>query len=106
MACSRLISSIGESLKDNLRESFNSARFCFGSVGQFNSFAVIEQEAIYVRYLENGCPQTKFAGINPPIKGDAEVLLLAIEDVLKSLRAQGSTPFEKDKNLTEIYKKI
>ena len=57
---------------------------------------VIEQEAIYVRYLENGCPQTKFAGIKPSIKGDAEGLVLAIEDVLKSLRAQGSTPFEKE----------
>ena len=51
-------------------------------------FGVIEQEAIHVQYLENGCPQTKFGGIKPLIKGDAEGLLLVIEDVLKSLRAK------------------
>ena len=67
---------------------------------------VIEQEVLYVWYLENGCPQSKFAGIKPPIKGDTEGLLFAIEDVLKSLRAQGSTPFQKDEYLTEIYKKL
>ena len=32
--------------------------------------------------------------------------MLAIEDVLKSLRAQGCTPFEKDEYLTEFYKKF
>lgn len=32
--------------------------------------------------------------------------MLAIEDALKSSRAQGSTPFEKDECLTEIDKKL
>ena len=66
----------------------------------------IEQEAIYVPYLENGCPRTKFTGIKSPIKGDAEALLFEIEDVFKSWRAQGSTPFEKDEYLIEIYKTL
>ena len=67
---------------------------------------VIEQEAIYVRYLENACPKTKFTEITSAIKGNAEGLLFAIEDVFKTLRAQGGTPFEKDEYLTEIYKKL
>ena len=92
--------------KDNLRQSFNSAHFFSVLSDGSTDSGAIKQEAIYVRYLENGCSQTKFAGIKPPIKGDAEGLLLAIEDVLKSLRAQGSTPFEKDEYLTEIYKKL
>ena len=69
-------------------------------------FGVIEQEAIYVQYLENGCTQTKFAGIKPWIKRVAEGLVLVIEDVLKSLRAQGCTLFKKDEYLTEIYKEL
>lgn len=56
-------------------------------------FGVIEQEAIYVQYLENGCTQTKFAGIKPWIKGVAEGVVLVIEDVLKSLRPQGCALF-------------
>ena len=91
----------------NLRESFNSARFFFSVLSDGSTDSkVIEQEAIYVRYLENGCPQTKFARIKPPIKGDAEGLLLVIEDVFKSLRAQDSTSFEKEEYLTEIRKKL
>ena len=99
MACSRFIPSIGECLKSNFREFFNSALL-------FSVRTISDQEVIYVRYLENGNPQIKFAEINPPIKEDAKGLLLAIEDALKSSRAQGSTPFEKDECLTEIDKKL
>ena len=74
--CSRFISFISESLKDNLSESFNSAHFFSVLSDGSTDSGVIEQEAIYVRYLGNGCTQTKFAGIKPPI------------DVLKSLSAQ------------------
>ena len=35
-------------------------------------------------FIENGCPHKKFSGIKP-IEGDAEGLLLVIEDALKSL---------------------
>ena len=65
--------------KDNLRQSFNSAHFFSVLSDGSTDSGAIEQEAIYVRYLENGSSQTKFAGIKPPIKGDAEGLLLAIE---------------------------
>ena len=92
----------------NLRESFNSACFFFPVLSDGSTDSeVIEQEAVYVQYMyDNSCPQTKFARIKPPIKGDAEGLLLAIEDVFKSLRAQDSTSFEKEEYLTEIHKKL
>ena len=105
VACSRLIFSISESLKDKriLQLVGNKAKERISRRTQHVFFSVLldgstdsgvtEQEAIYVRYLENSCPQTKFAGIKPPIKGDAEELMFVIEDVLKSWRAQGSIHF-------------
>ena len=61
VACGRFTSSIGESLKDNLRESFNSALFLVLSDGSTDSRVTYDN-------LENGCPQTKFAETEPPIR--------------------------------------
>ena len=87
---------------ENLSTQHVIFRFCRD--GSTDS-GVIEQDAIYVQYLENGFPQTKFAGIKPPIKRDAEVLLFAIENVLKSWRAPSSTPSERefDEGINNIF---
>ena len=107
MACKRFISSIGNTLKGDLKETFiNSA--CFVSVlsdGSTDS-GVVEQEVVYVRYLDSGIPKTHFAGINPPEKADAKGLLGSIETVIKSLKPQDRKHLNEDSYLNEIYKKL
>ena len=51
---------------------------------------IIEEEIVYIRYLLDNNPITTFAGIKNPNKADAEGILKAIAEVLKSLELSES----------------
>ena len=51
---------------------------------------IIEEEIVYIRYLLDNNPITRFAGIKNPNKADAEGILKAIVEVLKSLELSES----------------
>ena len=63
VACRRFLSTIGKGLKDDLRESFNLARFVAVLSDGSTDAGILEEEILYVRFLENGIPVTRFAGI-------------------------------------------
>ena len=46
---------------------------------------IIEEEIVYIHYLLDNKPITRFAGIKNPNKADVEGILKAIVEVLKSL---------------------
>lgn len=51
---------------------------------------IIEEEIVYIRYLLDNNPITRFAGIKNSNKADAEGILKAIAEVLKSLELSES----------------
>ena len=110
VACRRFLSTIGEGLKDDLRESFNLARFVAVLSDGSTDAGILEEEIVYVRFLENGIPVTRFAGIKSPDKGDAPGIFRAIEDVLGSLKIRDNdtniNDDAKNKYLNLIYKKL
>ena len=46
---------------------------------------IIEEEAVYIRYVTNGEPITKFASIEAPVTVDASGILKSIQIAIASL---------------------
>lgn len=57
---------------------------------------VVEQEIVYIWYLQNGLQKTDFAGIRS---------LAAIEIVIKSLKPQDSKQLDDNTCSNEVYEK-
>ena len=83
-SCRMFVHWIAERLKQTLQEDVNNARFLSilsdGSTDSGN----IETEIVYARYLKDGVPNTKFAGIEPINSADAPGVLSAIETGMKN----------------------
>ena len=85
IACGRFVSSIAEDIKSDLKSDVEDARFLSVLSDGSTDAGILEEEIVYIRYLKENAPVTKFAGIKNPQKGDAPGILKAIQDVLASL---------------------
>ena len=64
---------------------------------------ILDEEIMYIHYLLNNKPVTKFAGIKNPNKEDAQGILNAIVD-LKPLKPSES--ISNDEYFIKVYKKL
>ena len=104
VSCGRFVSSIAKDIKSDLKTDVINTRFISVLSDGSTDAAILEEEIVYVRYLQNNIPVTKFAGIKNPIKADAPGILKAIEDVLVSLKL--SPGMSDEEYLENIYKKL
>lgn len=68
---------------------------------------IVEEEGIFVRYVRNGYPVTKFAGIENPVSVDAEGLTNAILNCIKSLNnSNGHTEQNLEEYLESVFQRL
>ena len=66
---------------------------------------IVEEEVVYVRFVNNGEPITKFAAIEAPESVNAAGLILAIQNAVASLQSQHST-HSRETYMSDLYKKL
>ena len=104
IACGRFVSSMAEDIKLNLKSDVEDTRFLSVLSDGSTDAGILEEEIVYIRYLKENAPVTKFAGIKNLQKGDAPGILKAIQDVLASLKL--SPGISDEEYLNNVYKKL
>ena len=66
IACSRFVSSVAEDIKSDLKSDVEDARFLSVLSGRSTNAGILEEKIVYIRYLKENAPVTKFAGIKNP----------------------------------------
>ena len=103
-ACNRIVNSISEDLRKNQKDEINGARFLSVLSDGSTDAGILEEEAVYLRYVRDGRPVTQFAGVKNPDKADAAGILKAINEVLLGFRS--SNALSDEECLDEIYAKL
>ena len=88
--CAGLASSIANNIKSELKADTENVHFISILSDGSTDKVIIEEEIVYIHYLLDNNPVTKFAGIKNPNKDDTEGILKTTVEVLKSLKLSGS----------------
>ncbi|CAB3986303.1 Hypothetical predicted protein [Paramuricea clavata] len=90
-------------LHQSLADNVNKVRsvLCDGST----DVSIVEQEAVYLRYVKNGYPKTKFVGIENPVRPNAANITESIENALSTFATPQSEDTEEN-YINGVYKKI
>ena len=76
-ACARFVQSIEEDIKGDLRSSIKNSRFVSIHSDGSTDKGIIEEEIVYVRFVQNGQPYTKLVSVESPNSVDAAGIMTA-----------------------------
>ena len=85
-ACARFVQSITEDIKGDLRSSIKNSRFVSILSDGSTDKGIIEEEIVYVRFVEDGKPHTKLVSVESPNSVDAAGIMTAIQDSIATLK--------------------
>ena len=102
-ACARFVQSIAEDIKGDLRSSIKNSRFVSILSDGSADKRIIEEEIVYVRFVEDGKPHTKLVSVESPKFVNAAGIMTAIQHSIATLKLDEG---ETEEFFLEFYKKL